>query len=84
MARARAAPGHRVSRALAAVPQDPQSAAEVLLEALGTLQRPGGGGRGAGRTVRIQVSDGEIAGECELITAQAAALAQVIRVSRSR
>jgi hypothetical protein len=71
-----------VSRVLAAVPAGEESPVEGLLEALGKLQPSGG--RGAGCSVLIQVSDGEITGECELTAAQAAALELLLVTSRSR
>ena len=66
-----------MSRVLAAVPAGEESPAEALLEAVGKLRRPEGGRR-AGCAVVIQVSDGEITGECQLTAAQTAAVARLI------
>ena len=71
-----------MNRVIAAVPAGEESPAEALLEALGKL-RPAGGRR-AGRLVLIQVSDGEITGECELTAEQAAALELLLGNSQSR
>ena len=59
-----------------------ESPVEALLEALGKL-RPAGDRR-AGCSVLIQVSDGEITGECELTAEQAAALELLLGNSQSR
>ena len=80
--RPRAGADDGVNRVLAAVPAGVESPVEALLEALGKLQPSGG--RGAGCSVLIQVSDGEITGECELTAAQAAALELLLVTSRSR
>jgi hypothetical protein len=66
-----------VNPVLAAVPAAAESPAEALLEAVAKLRRPEEGRR-AGCVAVIQVSDGEITGECQLTAAQAAAVAGLI------